>query len=101
MMQEALTNVARHAAARHIWIDLGQTDHAMELVVRDDGVGFDVVAIQKQAARRGSLGLLGMAERVQLLGGSLEVESEPGRGARIRVTFPQSEVPDQPADPEE
>jgi two-component system sensor histidine kinase UhpB len=99
--QEALTNVVRHAAARHVWIEVSQSDRVLELVVRDDGVGFDVVPTQEQAVRRGSLGLLGMAERVQLLGGTLQVESEPGRGTRIRASFPMSEVPEEPADPGE
>ena len=80
VVQEALTNVVRHAAARHVWIELSQSESVLELVVRDDGVGFEVAPTQEQAARRGSLGLLGMAERVQLLGGSLHVESEPGAG---------------------
>lgn len=86
--QEALTNVVRHAAAQHVWIELSQTESVLELVVRDDGVGFDVARTQEQAAKRGSLGLLGMRERVQILGGSLAVESESGRGTRIRASFP-------------
>jgi signal transduction histidine kinase len=98
--QEALTNVVRHAAARHVWIELSQSESEVELVVEDDGEGFDVVLTQEQAARRGSLGLLGMAERVHLLGGLLQVESEPGRGTRIRASFPLSEVIGQPADME-
>jgi PAS domain S-box-containing protein len=101
VVQESLTNVVRHAAARHVWIELSQSENVLELVVRDDGVGFDVARTQEQAARRGSLGLLGMAERVQLLGGTLHVESEPGRGTRIRASFPLSEVSEERADPEE
>jgi PAS domain S-box-containing protein len=101
VVQEALTNVVRHAAARHFWIELSQSESVLELVVRDDGVGFDVAATQEQAARRGRLGLLGMAERVHLLGGTLQVESEPGRGTRIRASFPSSNVSEQPAEPEE
>jgi PAS domain S-box-containing protein len=97
--QEALTNVVRHAAARHVWIELSQSESALELVVRDDGVGFDAARILAQAGRHGSLGLLGMAERAQLLGGNLDVESEPGRGTRIRLTVPlvprSSDRPDQ------
>jgi two-component system sensor histidine kinase UhpB len=100
-VQEALTNVVRHAAAQHVWIELSQSEDLLELVVRDDGVGFDVPSTQEQSARRGSLGLLGMAERVHLLGGTLEVESERGHGTRIRATFPLSEVPEEPAAPEE
>jgi PAS domain S-box-containing protein len=101
VVQEALTNVVRHAAARHFWIELSQSESVLELVVRDDGVGFDVAATQEQAARRGRLGLLGMAERVHPLGGTLQVESEPGRGTRIRASFPSSNVSEQPAEPEE
>jgi PAS domain S-box-containing protein len=99
--QEALTNVVRHAAAQHVWIELSQSEDLLELVVRDDGAGFDVPSTQEQSARRGSLGLLGMAERVHLLGGTLQVESERGHGTRIRASFPLSEVPEEPAAPEE
>jgi PAS domain S-box-containing protein len=100
--QEALTNVVRHAQARHVWIELSQSDSALELVVRDDGTGFDVLPTQEQAAQRGRLGLLGMRERVQILGGSLEVESQPGQGTRIRASFPLSEVAEeQPGEPAE
>jgi signal transduction histidine kinase len=101
VVQEALTNVVRHASARHVWIELSQSDRLLELVVRDDGVGFDVAPTQEQAARRGRLGLLGMSERVHLLGGILEVASEPGRGTRIRAAFPLSDASEERADPEE
>jgi PAS domain S-box-containing protein len=101
VVQEALTNVARHSAARHVRIELSQSESGVDLVVRDDGVGFDVPTIQAQAAQRGSLGLLGMRERIQILGGSLEVESEPGRGTRIRAAFPLVEAGDEPAEPAE
>jgi PAS domain S-box-containing protein len=99
VVQEALTNVARHAAAQHVWIDLSESGSALELAVRDDGVGFDVAPTREQAAKLGRLGLLGMAERIQLLGGTLQVESQPGRGTRIHASFPLSEV--QPAESEE
>jgi signal transduction histidine kinase len=101
VVQEALTNVVRHAAARHVWIELSQSENVLELVVRDDGVGFDVAAAQEKAARRGRLGLLGMAERVQILGGTLHVESQPGRGARIRAAFPLNAGSEERIDPEE
>jgi two-component system sensor histidine kinase UhpB len=96
VVQEALTNVVRHAAASHVWIELSQSDSVLELVVRDDGVGFDAAAVQEQPGRRGQLGLLGMRERVQILGGRLDVESQPGRGVRIRASFPLSEAPEEP-----
>jgi signal transduction histidine kinase len=86
--QEALTNIVRHAQAQHVWIEMSQTESALELIVSDDGVGFDVAATREQAVKRGNLGLLGMTERVQLLGGILQLESRPERGTRIRATFP-------------
>jgi PAS domain S-box-containing protein len=87
-VQEALTNVIRHARAHHVWIELHQTDGALELTVRDDGVGFDVAKTLDQAPSCGHLGLLGMRERVQILGGEIQVDSEPRRGTRIRISFP-------------
>jgi signal transduction histidine kinase len=87
-VQEALTNVIRHARAQHVWIDLHQTDSTLELAVSDDGVGFDVAQTLDQAASCGHVGLLGMKERVQILGGEIEVDSEPRRGTRIRISLP-------------
>jgi PAS domain S-box-containing protein len=88
VVQEALTNVVRHAAARHAWIELGQDEHALDVAVRDDGVGFDVAAAKQRAARSGSFGLVGMSERVLLQGGRLYIESAAGRGTCIRACFP-------------
>ncbi len=99
--QEALTNVVRHARAQRVRIELSQSESVLELVVRDDGVGFDVAKTLEEAARRDRLGLLGMRERVQILGGSLEVESEPGRGTRIRVSLPLAEAAAEPPEPVE
>ncbi len=97
--QEALTNVLRHAQAHHIWIELSQSDGAVELLVRDDGVGFDVAKTLDWAANRGHLGLLGMKERAQILGGSLQVDSEPGGGTRVRLSIPVAEATAEPAEP--
>lgn len=96
VIQEALTNVLRHAQAQHIWIELSQSDGAVELLVRDDGVGFDVPETLDWAANRGHLGLLGMNERVQILGGRLEVDSKPGLGTRIRLSLPLTEPISEP-----
>jgi PAS domain S-box-containing protein len=101
VVQEALTNIVRHSSARHVWIELNQSESVLELTVRDDGVGFDVAPTQAQAARRGHLGLLGMAERVHLLGGRLRVDSKPDRGTRISAHFDLSNFADQPAERED
>ncbi len=86
--QEALTNIVRHAAARHVWLELSQSEGSLSLVVRDDGLGFDVPSTLERAAGDGNLGLLGMRERVQILGGKLTLFSEPGRGTLICVSLP-------------
>jgi len=86
--QEALTNVVRHAKATHVWIEIGHTTRELQLGIRDDGVGFDVVAARSRAAGGGSLGLLGMQERVRLCGGSLEITSSPGAGTKLLATIP-------------
>lgn len=88
IVQEALTNVARHARAQHVFVELRQRDTQLELVVRDDGVGFDVPSVRERAARGASLGLQGMEERVTLVGGQVEIESVLTHGTEIRARFP-------------
>lgn len=83
ILQEALNNVAKHAQARTVWVDLDLPD-GIVLRIRDDGVGFDP-AILLEKYRRGHLGLRQMWERVQALGGTMEVRSQPGRGTEIWV----------------
>jgi signal transduction histidine kinase len=91
VVQEALTNAVRHARAQHVWIELEQSDALLELVVRDDGVGFDVTRTLDRSARGPNLGLLGMRERMEILGGRLEIDSQAGRGTRIHVSLPLTE----------
>jgi signal transduction histidine kinase len=79
--QEALSNVARHASARRIEVSLTAEDGTLELTVRDDGIGFKVDAM------RSGLGLVGMAERAALAGGSLTIQSVPGAGTSVRARF--------------
>lgn len=88
VVQEALTNVARHAHAQHVWIALHVDNNLLHVSVQDDGVGFDVRQALEQAARGDSLGLIGMQERVALVGGRLTIEAAPGFGAKIRARFP-------------
>jgi signal transduction histidine kinase len=88
VVQEAVTNVLRHARATHVWVELRRRDSALEVVVRDDGVGFDVAAAHRRARAGASLGLLSLAERVELAGGRSTIESAPGGGTTVRAWFP-------------
>ena len=82
IVQEALTNIARHAGASRISILLTRKERAVVVVIEDDGAGFD------PGHATAGLGLTGMRERVTLLGGRLRVEANPGRGATIAAEVP-------------
>ncbi len=86
--QEALTNVVRHAHAGKVNVSLRQRDDTLFLIIRDDGVGFDVRQKQARAMQGASSGLLGMQERVLFAGGHMEITSRPQRGTEIWVRFP-------------
>jgi PAS domain S-box-containing protein len=90
IVQEAVTNIVRHAGARRVEIGLLEAGEHLEVVVRDDGAGFDVTAARECAVRGGSLGLLGMQERVALLGGRIAIESGPGRGTEVQIRLPRA-----------
>jgi len=85
VVSEGLTNVARHAQASQVWIRLASGGGCLEVEVRDDGVGFDPAAAATQS---GHYGLLGIRERARLAGGTLIVESAPGKGAILRLSVP-------------
>ena len=91
IVQEALTNIARHARAQNVWVEVRQHDMTIAVRVRDDGSGFDVRTARAHAAGGMSLGLVGMEERARLAGGEIEIVSHPGEGTEIRATLPQSE----------
>lgn len=84
IVQESLTNISKYAHASQVNVSLSQHGHDLWLQMRDNGIGFDLAA----AAQRGSLGLLGMRERVLALGGQVEVTSTPGQGTVIAVVIP-------------
>jgi signal transduction histidine kinase len=85
IVQEALTNVVKHASAKHVSIVVAGSEKAVRAVIEDDGVGFAPGEVREHA-----LGLVGMRERAQLLGGRLEVESSPGAGTTVVVEIPLS-----------
>jgi signal transduction histidine kinase len=84
ILQEALTNVTRHAQATHVDIRLRSVGGELDLEIQDNGRGF----IPGPFAGTKALGLLGMRERAALLGGSVDVSSEPGKGTTVRVRVP-------------
>jgi len=83
VVQESLSNVRRHSGSSSVEVALRRTADAVELHVADQGCGFD-----PQAAGRKGFGLVGMTERVRLVGGECRIESRPGAGARIDVRLP-------------
>jgi PAS domain S-box-containing protein len=85
IVQEAMNNIAKHTRANAVRLDLQRGDGRIELAIRDNGQGFDL-----DTARRG-LGLSTMRERTQLSGGVFDLESAPGKGTRIRVSWPLGE----------
>jgi signal transduction histidine kinase len=85
VVQEAITNVVRHAQVQEVWVDLHCKDGILHLTIRDQGVGFDVRAIHQRVAKSVGVGLGGMAERLQLIGGRLDIRSAPGQGTEIHA----------------
>jgi two-component system sensor histidine kinase UhpB len=90
VIQEALTNVARHANARHVEVWLTQEGARAVATIRDDGVGFDVEAVL--ASKERGLGLFGMQERMTLVGGRLQLSSWLGGGTLVRADVPLEEL---------
>jgi len=89
IVQEALANAARHAAADDVTVRWSFAGDAIEVEVADDGRGFDV---ERALARRDRLGLFGMMERASSHGGGVRIDSEPGRGTSVRVRLPREEA---------
>jgi signal transduction histidine kinase len=86
--QQALQNIYQHAGARHAYIRLWGEDGWIWLEIEDDGQGFEAPEHWVELARTGHLGLVGMAERAEAVGGQLAVHSAPGEGTVIRVKVP-------------
>jgi signal transduction histidine kinase len=95
--QEAMTNVLRHAGATRVRVDLRIREGEVELLVEDDGKGYNVPAALARAAGGASMGLLGMEERAELAGGRIEMRSTLGAGTRVRACFPLTSSSDRPA----
>jgi signal transduction histidine kinase len=85
IVQEALSNVARHAKAQEAWVTLREENAELNVQVRDNGAGFETGAEMNRFA---GVGLMGMRERAEHLGGSFRIESSPGAGTVVRVRVP-------------
>jgi signal transduction histidine kinase len=89
IVQEALTNVARHAEASGVSVLLETRKDQLVVVIEDDGVGFEAEQVLR-APLQERLGLAGMAERAALVGGSISIESKPGMGTTVFLSVPLS-----------
>jgi signal transduction histidine kinase len=90
--EEAVNNARKHAQAAHIWVRLkGLDENLAVLEVEDDGVGFNVGSVSSSYDQRGSLGMLNMRERAELVNGVIRIDSAEGKGTCIQVLIPLSE----------
>jgi signal transduction histidine kinase len=88
IIEEAIGNARKHAKANNLWIRLYTKDKTFVAEVEDDGAGFDVEAVQVRYDERGSLGMINMHERAELVSGRLSIASAPGKGTRITLVAP-------------
>ncbi len=92
IIEEAVNNARKHANAPTIWVRFNQLEPGIALLeIVDDGIGFDVKAIDKAYDKRGSLGMVNLRERTELVNGLLNIESAPGKGTRVQVYIPMTE----------
>jgi signal transduction histidine kinase len=90
LVQEALSNASRHARARRVEVRLEQSPGVLHCSVADDGIGFDAAALEARlAAGENGMGLSGIRDRIEGLGGTLDIDSVPGRGTRLSIILPE------------
>ncbi|MBD3291386.1 MAG: hypothetical protein GF393_00570 [Armatimonadia bacterium] len=88
IVQEALTNTEKHAQADHVTVELTLAQSELQIVVTDDGVGFDLHDSDAGPSIEGGIGLHSMRERAEAIGGDLKIDSSPGEGTTITLTVP-------------
>lgn len=92
IIEEATNNARKHANALHIWVRLRSFESGIALLeIEDDGLGFDVEAVNKSYDKRGSLGMINLRERAELVHGLLHIDSALGKGTRVQVYIPLTE----------
>lgn len=98
IIEEAVNNARKHAESEHIWVRLGHRASFVVAEIEDDGVGFDVGAVDASYDRRGSLGMVNMRERAELIEGTLRIQSAKGSGTKISVLVPVHPMGEMEAD---
>ncbi len=93
VIQEAVTNVLRHAKASSVSVTIGHDSGGVRLCVQDDGIGFKVDQALDRAARGDTMGLIGMQERINFAGGELTIDSTPGGGTAVMASVPNENEP--------
>lgn len=88
IVQEALTNCVKHSHADNAWVSIEVANQSLRVEIQDDGVGFDRDSTLTMARRKGSLGVVGMLERAEILGGDLSIESKPDSGVTVACRIP-------------
>ncbi|HEY5269945.1 MAG TPA: GAF domain-containing sensor histidine kinase [Anaerolineales bacterium] len=92
IVEEAVNNARKHAQAGHIWVNLHLLKQGLALLeIQDDGIGFDVAAVNRFYDQRGSLGMVNLRDRTELVNGVLDIQSVPGKGTRVQVYIPLTE----------
>jgi len=92
IVEEGVGNARKHAQAEHIWVRLKTQRDILVVEIHDDGVGFNVGAVDASYDKRGSLGLVNMRERAEMVSGAVKIDSAEGRGTRITVLVPLTEA---------
>jgi signal transduction histidine kinase len=92
IIDECITNSRKYSKADHVWVRVGIRNKAFVAQVEDDGAGFDVADVEASYDERGSLGMINLHERTDLLDGNIRIESAPGRGTRITVIVPLKDM---------
>jgi signal transduction histidine kinase len=92
IVEEAVNNARKHAAAQNIWVRLKQMSPGLaQLEIKDDGIGFDLQAMNSAYDKHSSLGMINLRERTELVNGMLNIQSKPGKGTLVQVYVPLTE----------
>jgi len=92
IVREAINNIKKHSRANNVWLTVIRDEKKLVTTIRDDGQGFNVEEVEISYATRGSIGLLNLYERAEMLGGRISIESAPGQGTTVSLTVLLSSI---------